>query len=181
MDGLDVKESSRSAATLGVLGLVFVAGTLWGWSKVTSPFPEKVQAAPCTDTLVPAGDDVAPPQVMVTVLNGGGNNGLAGDTIDKLVTLGFAKGKTGNAPADNRPATAQIWSSDPGDPAAILLASYLGKGVEIVDQPSGYPGITVVVGKRFKGVVEGHPTVTAKKDAYVCMPPQLSTEPNAAK
>ena len=176
MEGLDVKAGSRSAVTMGALAVVFVASAAWGWAKVTQPFPEKVEPAPCTSTLIKKGDDLAPPQVMVTVLNGGGANGLAGKTMDKLIGFGFAKGDTGNAPDTDGAVTAQVWSDDPGDPAAILLASYLGSDVDIVDQPSGYPGVTIVVGKRFQGVVEGHPTVTARKDAYVCTPP-LSSQP----
>ncbi|MDQ6523020.1 LytR C-terminal domain-containing protein [Nocardioides sp. LHD-245] len=175
-EGLDVKAGSRSAVTMGALAVVFVAGTAWGWSRVTEPFPEKVEAAPCTDTLVPEGDDVAPPQVMVTVLNGGGANGLAGDTMDKLAGFGFVQGDLGDVDPDG-PVAAQVWSADPDDPAALLLASYLGPDVDVVDQPSGYPGVTIVVGKRFKGVVEGNPTVTARSDAHVCMPP-LSSGPD---
>lgn len=179
MDGQDVKESSRSAITLVVLAVVFLAAVAWGWSRVTTPFPEKVEAAPCTDTLVSSGDEVAPPQVMVTVLNAGGANGLAGTTMDKLVGFGFGEGRTGNAPKDTGPVAAQVWAEDPGDPAALLLASYLGKDVDIVDQPSGYPGVTIVVGKRFKGVKKGKAAVTAQKDSYVCTPP-LSTDPDLA-
>lgn len=177
MEGLDVKAGSRSAITLGALAVVFVASAAWGWSRVTEPFPEKVEPAPCTDTLIAKGDDLSPPQVMVTVLNGGGANGLATKTMDDLIGFGFAQGDTGNAPDSGGPVAAQVWSDDPGDPAAILLASYLGADVDIVDQPSGYPGVTIVVGKRFQGVVEGHPTLTATKDAYVCTPP-LSSQPD---
>lgn len=176
---LDVRESSRSALTLAVLAVVFVAGVSWAWSRVTEPFPEKVAAAPCTETLVPQGDEVAPPQVMVTVLNAGGADGLAGKTMDALVGHGFAEGDTGNAPAGTGPVAAQVWSSEAGDPAALLLASYLGKDVDVVDQASGYPGVTIVVGKRFKGVVEGDPTVIAGVDSYVCTPP-LSSQPDPA-
>ena len=179
VDGLDVKAGSRSAITLGALAVVFVAGTAWGWSRVTEPFPEKVEPAPCTDTVIPKGDDLAPPQVMVTVLNGGGPNGLAGKTMDDLVGFGFAEGETGNAPDTNGPVAAQIWSDDAQDPATTLLASYLGEDVEVVDQPSGYPGVTIVVGKRFRGVVKGHPTVTVREDASVCTPP-LSSKPDDA-
>lgn len=174
---LDVRQGGRSAMTLAVLAVVFLAGITWAWSRVTEPFPEKEPAAPCTDTLIRAGEDVAPPQVLVTVLNAGGADGLANKTQDKLVEAGFGKGETGNGPADSGPVSAQVWAEDPGDPAAILLASYLGKDVEIVDQPSGYPGITIVVGKRFKGVRAGRDTVTAQTDAYVCTPP-LSSNPD---
>lgn len=172
---LDVRQGGRSAITLAVLAVVFLAGVTWAWSSVTEPFPEKVPAAPCTDTLIRAGEDVAPPQVLVTVLNAGGADGLATKTMDKLIAAGFGEGETGNGPADSGPVAAQVWASDPGDPAAILLASYLGQDVEVVDQPSGYPGVTIVVGKRFKGVRKGRETVTAQTDSYVCTPPLSST------
>lgn len=174
---LDVRNGSRSAMTLAILAVVFLAGATWAWSSVTEPFPERAEAAPCTETLVPAGEDVAPPQVMITVLNAGGGNGLAGKTMDRLAEFGFAPGATGNAPASTGKVTAQVWAGDPDDPAVVLLASYLGDDVEVVDQPSGYPGITLVVGKGFKTVTKGHPTVTAQSDSYVCTPP-LSTVPD---
>ncbi len=174
MDSLDVKETSRSAVTMGVLAVVFVGSAAWGWSRVTEPFPAKEKAAPCTDTLVTAGEDLAPPQVMVTVLNSGGSNGLAGKTMDELGEFGFVAGRTGNAPPETGPAAAQVWSHDPDAPATMLLASYLGDDVDVVAQPSGYPGVTIVVGKRFSGVVKGHPTITARSDSYVCMPPLRS-------
>lgn len=174
---LDLKAGNRSAMTLVILAVVFLGSVAWAWSSVTEPFPEKVDPAPCTDTLISAGDELAPPQVMVTVLNAGGANGLAGQTMGRLVEFGFAEGDTGNAPDDSGSIAAQVWASDPGDPAAILLASYLGKDVEIVDQPSGYPGVTIVVGERFKGVRKGRATVTAQVDSYVCTPP-LSSSPD---
>lgn len=163
--------------TLAVLAVVFLAGITWAWGRVTEPFPEKEPAAPCTDTLIRAGEDVAPPQVLVTVLNAGGANGLANKTMDKLVAAGFGEGRTGNAPPNSGALAAQVWAQDPGDPAAILLASYLGNDVEIVDQASEYPGITIVVGKRFKGVSGGRETVTAQADSSVCTPP-LSSNPD---
>lgn len=176
---LDVRQGGRSAITLAVLAVVFLAGVGWAWSRVTEPFPERAAPAPCTDTRIAAGDELAPPQVMVTVLNAGGPNGLASKTMSRLVELGFAEGSLGNAPGTTGPVSAQVWAADPGDPAAILLASYLGKDVEIVDQPSEYPGVTIVVGKRFNGVKKGNATVTAQKDATVCTPP-LSTNPDDA-
>ncbi|GAA4819060.1 hypothetical protein GCM10025786_27780 [Nocardioides caeni] len=163
--------------TLVILAVVFLASITWAWSSVTEPFPERAEAAPCTDTLIRAGEEVTPPQVMVTVLNAGGGNGLAGDTMDRLVGAGFGEGDIGNAPADTGTVAAQVWSSDPGDPAAILLASYLGEDVEIVDQPSGYPGVTIVVGQQFGRVTKGRAAVTAQSDSYVCTPP-LSTSPD---
>ena len=175
---LDVKGGSRSAITLAVLAVVFLSALLWGWSRITEPFPERADPSPCTSTLVRAGEDVAPPQILVTVLNAGGVNGLASKTMDKLAGFGFVQGSTGNAPNGTGPVSAQVWAKDADDPAAVLLASYLGKNVEVVDQPSAYPGLTIVVGKQFKGVRKGHPTVTAQTDTYICTPP-LSTVPDA--
>lgn len=171
---------TTSAITLAVLGVLFVGALAWGWSRVSAPFPERAAAAPCTDTLVGAGDELSPSQVMVTVLNAGGRNGLAGATMNKLTANGFVEGKLGNAPADTGKVAAQVWAADPGSPAAVLLASYLGKGVEVVDKGSGYPGVTIVVGERFKGVRKGKTSVTATADSYVCMPPE-STVPDVAR
>jgi hypothetical protein len=173
---LEVNETGRSALTLAVLAVVFLGSVAWAWVRVTEPFPEKVDTPPCTDTVIAEGEDVAPPQVMVSVLNAGGPNGLASQTMDRLIGQGFGEGQTGNAPRGTGPVAAQVWASDPGDPAAILVASYLGRDTEIVDRPSDYPGLTVVVGKRFDGVKKGRPTVTAQKDSHVCTPP-LSTNP----
>ena len=174
---LDVKEGSRSAVTLAVLAVVFLASVLWAWSSVTEPLPERAKPAPCTDTRVKAGEEVAPPQVRVNVLNAGGPNGLASKTMAKLAEAGFVTGSTGNAPADTGKVAAQVWSNDPDNPATVLLASYLGAKVEVVDRPSGYAGVTIVVGKRFKGVKQGEASVRASKDATVCTPP-LSTVPD---
>ncbi|WP_036516769.1 LytR C-terminal domain-containing protein [Nocardioides sp. J54] len=171
------RNGNRAALTLAVLAVVFLASVAWAWSRVTEPFPEKIQAAPCTDTLISAGEEVSPPQVMVTVLNAGGPNGLASRTMSRLERFGFAAGETGNAPSDTGPVAAQVWASDPGDPAALLLASYLGRNVDIVDRGSGYPGVTIVVGKKFKKVRKGRAAITAQKDSYVCTPP-LSSEPD---
>ncbi|MFD1250111.1 LytR C-terminal domain-containing protein [Nocardioides ginsengisoli] len=175
---LDVRANSRSAITLAVLAAIFLAAIVWAWAKVTAPFPEKVVPAACNDTLIAAGDELAPPQVLVTVLNAGGANGLAGKTMTRLTGFGFAEGKKGNLSVDGGPIAAQVWAKNPKDPAAILLASYLGKGTQIVDKASAYPGITIVVGKRFQGVKQGRKTVTAQQDSYVCTPP-LSSQPDA--
>lgn len=173
---LEVKETGRTAMTLAVLAVIFLGSITWAWGRVTEPFPEKIQAAPCTETVIAQGEDVAPPQLMVSVLNAGGPNGLAGKTMDRLAKHGFGRGRTGNAPKDTGRVAAQVWASDADNPGAVLLASYLGKDVDVVDRPSAYPGITIVVGQSFKGVRKGHPTVTAEKDATVCTPP-LSSKP----
>ena len=172
MNGLDVKAGSRSAVTLGALAVVFVASAAWGWAKVTQPFPEKVEAAPCTSTLIPKGDDLAPPQVMVTVLNGGGPNGLAGTTMDKLVGFGFAKGDTGNAPKGTDVPYAQIWTETPRSPDVLLVAAHLGPDTQVVRRNGRGVGVTVMVGDAFEELVKKAPRrVVADEAATICSPP----------
>lgn len=160
----------RSALTLVLLFVVFVAGVGWAWSAVTEPFPEAEEAAACIDTELVAGDSVSPGQVLVSVLNASDRDGLAGDTLDALARQGFGIGDTGNAPAlEGTPA--QIWVADPDSPAARLVASYLGRKVQIIDQEASTPGITVVVGDDFPGVSKGRRAIELEADTVVCTPP----------
>lgn len=159
----------RTILTLGVLAALLAIGLAWGWSKVTEPYPAPLQSAPCTTRVVTAGDTVTPDLILVSVLNAGGRSGLAGDTRGALADAGFGAGELGNAPANAATSRAVIWA-EPDDIGARLVATYLGGDVEIVDQPSSYPGITVLVGEGFAGVSEGEPGITAETDGRVCVP-----------
>jgi hypothetical protein len=165
---MDMTRSARTAATLLVLALIFVAGLAWAWGKVTAPFPDKASDPACNDTLFTAGDKIVPEDVLVSVLNAGDRSGLAGDTMSHLVRMGFGKGDVGDA--DHIRVPAQVWAADPNAPAARLVASYLGKRVPIVDQDSSHPGITVVVNDDFPGVVKGASDEAVEDDTYVCSP-----------
>jgi hypothetical protein len=167
---MDMTRSARSAATLVVLAVIFVAGLAWAWGRVTAPFPEKESdTAACSDTLFSAGDKLAPRDVLVSVLNAGDTSGLAGDTMNRLVRMGFGRGEVGDAPRIHG-AAAQVWTAEPDGPAARLVATYLGKSVRIVDQTASQPGITVVVGDEFAGVVKGARSEAVEDDTYVCSP-----------
>ena len=165
---MDMTRTARSAATLLVLAVIFVAGLAWAWGKVTEPFPDKASDPACNDTLFSAGDKIVPGDVLVSVLNAGDTSGLAGDTMNHLVRMGFGKGEVGDTSHIRVPA--QVWASDPSGPAARLVASYLGKRVPIVDQDSSQPGITVVVNDDFTGVVKGAADEAVDDDTYVCSP-----------
>lgn len=167
---MDTQARTRSAATLAVLALVFVIGTVWAWSAVTEPFPEKEEQLACVDEAVAAGERVTPGAVLVNVFNASGTEGLASETMDALVRQGFAEGSTSNTPAEVSESGAVIWA-DPDSPAAQLLESYLGPGTEIVDQQTAELGITVVVGEGFPGVKNGKNGVKATEDSFVCSPP----------
>ncbi len=169
----NLEAHARSGATLAVLAVVFLTGVAWAWSQVTEPFPEPPEVAACIDTEVKAGDIVRPEEVLVSVMNAGTLDGLARETMDDLVRQGFAEGDRANAPSDEDLAPAEVWTDDPESPAALLVASYLGKDVEIVDQPSSEPGITVVVGDDFPGVVKGDNEIEAATDTTICSPPSM--------
>ena len=162
---------ARSAATLAVLAVLFVAGVAWAWSSVTEPFPEVEDEPPCYETAVAAGERIRPGDVLVSVLNASRTEGLARDTMDALIGRGFGEGSRGNASMDTGDAGALVLAEDAGSPAAELVRSYLGKGAQVVAEPSAEPGITVVVGDRFAGVAKGRRAVKADEDTYVCTPP----------
>ena len=162
---------TRSAITLAVLAVVFIAGATWAWSAVTEPFPEKEEQPACVDSAVAVGDRVTPGAVLVNVFNASNTEGLAGETLEALVRRGFAEGTTSNTSYDVGASGAVIWAPDPDGPAALLLKSYLGKGTRIVDQATAEPGITVVVGEGFPGIVKGKKGLDAKVDSTVCSPP----------
>lgn len=172
---MDLRTSSRSTATLGVLALIFVIGALWGWHAATKPFPGKAAAAPvCEDISVARGETVQTGQVLVNVLNAGNQSGLAQRTQAGLVDLGFASGELGNATGVPHDLGAQVWTEHPKSPAALLVASYLGKHVKIVRRDSGYLGITVVVGDGFGRVHRGKPSIKATSATTVCEPTEVT-------
>ncbi|WP_141014629.1 LytR C-terminal domain-containing protein [Nocardioides sambongensis] len=174
---MSLSATGRSAVTLVVLAVLFLGGITWAWSRVTEPFPEAQETPLCTDTTVSAGSSVRPGQVLVSVLNASGRNGLAGETMDALVERGFGKGESGNVSvAGAKTLSAQIWTSDRSNPSVALVRSYLGKGVEIVDQEAGTAGVTVVVGERFDHVTKGRKRVKATEETTVCAPVLVAEE-----
>ena len=170
---MDLNASARSGATLAVLAVIFLGGVAWAWSQVTEPFPEKIRPPDCIDTTIPAGEPITPGDILVSVLNAGERDGLARQTMDSLAKAGFGSGDRGNAPAsDGRIGPAEIWTSEPDSAAVRLLASYLGRRVQVVEQESTAPGITIVVSDTFPGVVKGRRMVRSQEDTYVCSPPE---------
>ncbi len=160
----------RTALTLAALALLLCLAALWGWTAATKPLPAKVDSAVCVDTAVSKGDKVYPQQVTVSVLNGGQREGLAGRTMQLFKDRGFAEGTAGNA-ASAKVRVAEIWTEDPDSPAVRLVASVLGKGVEVKQQTSPGAGVTVVVGDEFRKLAKGRASVTSTEDTEICSPP----------
>ena len=156
----------RSALTLGFLGLLVVAATLWGWSAFTEPFPEDEPVPICESATITAGTEVRRDQVVVSVFNGSGRSGLAGATSAQLEERGFVAGDVADSPQPA--ATTQIWSSDPTNPAVQLVQQQF-KGAEVVPGDPIGVGVVVVVGEKFTALrpkqVE---SVVAQADATIC-------------
>lgn len=161
----------RTLLTLGALAALVLIGAAWGWSAATKPFPGRVEAPTCVEATIAKGSKVYPDQVTVSVLNASNREGLAGRTMRLLTDEGFGQGDSANAPADTEVAVAQVWAETPGDPAVRLVASRLGKDVEVVRRDTAAAGVTVVVGDGFEELVQGRKAVKARQDATICSPP----------
>jgi hypothetical protein len=160
----------RSAVTLAVLAVLLLGGVAWAWSAVSEPFPEREEAATCEKRQLRAGDKLYPDQVTVSVLNGGGPEGLADRTMTTLEQAGLARGELGNVPEDSEVTSVQVWSEDLDNPAVKLVLSYLGKTAKVVRRDAPLPGVNVVVGENFSGVVEGRASFPVREDATICSP-----------
>lgn len=164
----------KHALTLLALVALVLGGTAWGWAALTKPFPPLTSpgptAGPCLETTIPAGNPVRPGMVWVSVLNASDRSGLAGVTLDQLVSDGFGEGDSGNAPSGTDVAKAEIWTGDVSSPAALLVRSYLGGKTPIVAHAELGPRVTVVVGPKFGEVKQGRKLVSADDDATICSP-----------
>ena len=162
---------TRSALTMGLLCLMLLVGAVWGWSALTAPFPGKADAPVCEATTVSKGAKVFPTQVVVSVFNAGRRVGLAGRTMSLLADRGFREGESGNAPRSSKVPVAQVWTTQPHNPAVLLVARQLGPRHSVVKHKPLGAGVTVVVGDGFRGL--GHKTryVRARGNAEICSPP----------
>jgi hypothetical protein len=162
---------ARSAVTLTVLVLALVGAAAWGWSALMQPFPGKVDTPLCEARTVEAGSRVFPQDVTVSVYNSSSRDGLAGRTMQQLRDQGFAEGRSGNVKSRRPIRTAAIWTRDPANPAVRLVASRLGKGVQVVRRAGPGVGVAVIVGQDFGKPVKGKRSVRATKDTEICSPP----------
>jgi LytR cell envelope-related transcriptional attenuator len=161
----------KTALTLMALLALIAFGGMWAWGAFTEPFPERSRPQACTDTTLKAGESLTPEKVLVSVYNASKRVGLAGLTSDGLKGRGFVIDRTGDAPDDTKVAIAQVWTTNPKSPDAVLVRTYLGKGARIVKAEPLRPGITVVVGRKFKEVTKGRKSLELTEDTVVCVPP----------
>ena len=156
----------KSALTLAALGLLLVVAAVWGWAALTEPLPEDEPIAICDETEIAAGGEVRRDQVVVSVFNGSDRSGLAGSTMAQLAERGFVEGDVGDAPLPA--ATTQIWSSEPTNPAVLLVKKQFKKAKIVTGDPLG-DGIVVVVGEKFQALKKKQvESVVAESDTTYC-------------
>lgn len=171
---------ARSSLTLLVLVLMLVVGLRMGWTQLTQPLgaPDLTQDEPpvCTNRTVEAGSRIGPGDVTVSVYNGGSRDGLAGRTLEQLANRGFGIGDSGNA--RRRVPRIQIWTEQPRHPAVRLVRTHLAKNPATIIRREGLgPGITVLVGDGWNGLVKGRRQLPVKQDAEICSPPEAEPTP----
>lgn len=148
-----------TAVTLSVLLVVLVAMAVVGFKALTAPLPEAGSGGEeCSPVEKDVKKWIARGEVQVSVFNASNRSGLAGSTLDRFERTGFKAGNAGNAPEDVRVPRALVWTSEPDDPAALLVARTLGRRVQVeVTETDLGPGVDVLVGNRFRGLAERAP------------------------
>jgi hypothetical protein len=161
----------KTALTLLTLVAIIAGGGLWGWGAFTKPLPTRSGPPPCTNATVRAGESLTPEKVMVSVYNASDRLGLASRTATDLGGKGFVIDTYGDAPTGTSVTVAEVWVDDPQGPAGLLVRSYLGKRAKIRQQEPLGPGITVVVGPKFKQLFDGKKSIQLTEDTTICVPP----------
>ena len=163
-----------SAVTLLVLVGILAAGAYVGWQRLSAPVDDKTEptkiAGPRCDAGVKKGDVVKTRDVTVSVYNAGSRNGLASQTMSELEARGFIAGEVGNAPEDLASVDwVRVLARSKTDPAARLVALQFGKQtlVQAVKKDLG-PGVEVIVGDKFLGLVEAPKQIKARASGSGC-------------
>jgi hypothetical protein len=163
-----------SVATLTALVVLLVVGAVVGWHSLTAPVdPEDPEPTPSASGCVrefAKGDRVAASRVRVSVYNAGNRTGLAATVRNRLEARGFLPGEARNAPARYRDVrVVRVLAPSVRDPAARLVALQFGQKTFV--QRTGVelgPGVEVVVGNNFVGLVDAPRELTATRPGSGC-------------
>jgi hypothetical protein len=178
------RQISTAITLLALCGLVAL-GLVVGVKTLLKPvpgLPSGVPAAEPSPTCAPKhlakGERLRSKQIEVSVFNAGGRFGLAGQTLDQLGRRGFQLGEIGNAEHASQVHVVQIWTTEKNDGGAKLVARQFGKHARVYlktkNQDLG-PGVDVVVGNGFRGLVPAPTAVRVAKAQRFC----LSSTPSA--
>jgi hypothetical protein len=164
-----------SAVTITVLLLVLVLGAVIGWQALSAPLPGSDEPAASTpspdcDPGLSKGDLVHASDVTVSVFNAGTRSGLAGQTQEQLTARGFIAGDVGNAPGTLAGVRfVRVLADTTTDPAAKLVARQFGRHTLIQKEDDDLgPGVEVVVGDRFVGLVKAPRQLKAAASGSGC-------------
>jgi LytR cell envelope-related transcriptional attenuator len=149
-----------TGVTLLVLVLVLGGMAIYGVKAALAPLPgdSSSKDKPCSATEKEVKQFLRRSEVQVSVFNAGTRGGLAGQTLDKIEAAGFVAGNAGNAPRSAQVRRAVVWTTQPNDPSAKLVALALGRGtrIEVTETDLG-PGVDVLVGNSFGGLAKKAP------------------------
>jgi len=167
---------AMTATTMTVLILTLLVAGFIGWRTISQPVDEDADTGrsaarePTCDPGLDKGDVVRTREVTVSVFNAGSRAGLAAQTLEELAARKFIPGDIANAPqafVDVR--FVRVLAPTLDDPAARLVALQFGREtlIETTKADLG-PGVDVVVGNEFMGLVKGPARVRATAAGSGC-------------
>ncbi len=163
-----------SAVTMVVLVGVLVVGAWFGWKTMSAPLPGEDEptkrAKPNCEGGFAKGDLVQPGDITVSVFNAGSRSGLADQTQSELAARGFNRGDVGNAPTELETVQfVRVLTKSPGDPTARLVALQFGANTVVQDTKLDLgPGVDIIVGDRFVGLVDAPSEIKAGRSGSSC-------------
>jgi hypothetical protein len=172
----------RTFLTMSALVVVFAGGTFVGVRLLFSGAPELPDAdaaSSCRNRTLEPGEQLAPNQVSVNVLNASGRSGMANRTMINLQTIGFVPGTVSNAPDDARIGNVRILAREPKRVDARLVgAQFRGKVQYTKGTPKDEANVEVYIGSDFVGMKK-KPTkaVKAKNTVTLCVPVVVQPTP----
>jgi hypothetical protein len=149
----------RTPVTLIVLVLLVVGGTLVGWRYATQELPDLRDTAgdepEQTCRTYNSGQALKTGAVTVNVYNTpGGISGLAGQTMERLITRGFVGGVTENSSRRVTRGTVLLTAADPTSAQVRLVRRQLDG--EVLVRRSGNPAmgtsVNIFLGRQFPGL-----------------------------